>query len=375
MKVLVLTMTCGNGHNSVANSIKDSFIKQGVDCEVFNIFEENEGLKNANNNAYSFACNHIPHLYDFVWNLQRKRNPNKRYTGLGTYFIKKALDSNSNIINKFNPDVIICTHIYASNIACNLKRSKRIGEKIKIFTILLDYCVCPYFEDSILVDGVFTPNKITHEELISRGYKEEQLYDFGYPINNKFYKTQNKDELIQKLNINKNNLVILCLNGGNGLGDASKLVKTLTKLKLKNTTIINICGNNKRLKEKIDKYLTKKQIKNVQNYGFVDNVEEFMAVADVLFTRAGCTALNESMQMGIVPIIREQTQCNEKINKNVFLAKNMCYAMNKISDAKKIIESIISNKADLEIKKENLKNFNNPFGINKITEFIIKNNK
>ena len=375
MKILVLTMTCGNGHNAVANGLKDSFIKHGEECEVFNIFEENEKLKAANNDSYSFACNYIPHLYDFVWNLQRKRNPNKRYTGLGTYFIKKALNSNAKKINQYCPDVIICTHVYASNIACNLKRNKKISENIKIFTFLLDYCVCPYFEDSILVDGVFTPNKITHAELISRGYKEEQLHDFGYPINNKFYKEQNEEELRKSLGIPKDNLVVLCLNGGNGLGNAAKLVTNLSKLKLENTTIINVCGNNAKLKEKINKILSKKNITNILNYGFCNNVEELMAIADVLFTRAGCTVLSESMQMGLVPIIRERTQCNEKINKNVFLEKNMCYAMNRISDAKKIIESIKNNKEDLETKKENLKNFNNPFGINKITDYIIKNYK
>ncbi|MBQ7452648.1 MAG: hypothetical protein IJS68_00010 [Clostridia bacterium] len=375
MKILVLTMTCGNGHNAVANALEESFLSRGISCKVCNIFQSNKRLEALNNDAYSFACSKIPHLYDFVWNKQRKRNPEKRYTGLGTYFIKRALIPNANEINTYAPDVIICTHVYASNIVCNLKRNHKINESIPTYTFLLDYCVCPYFEDSILVDGVFTPSEITHPELISRGYNEKQLHAFGYPVNNKYYAEFDKTALRNKLNIPQDAMVALSLNGGNGIGKAEKLISILNKSQIPNLYIINVCGKNQKLKNKIDRLVKKENYQNVLNMGFSKNIEELMASSDILFTRAGSTFLSEAVQMNLVPIIRERTQANETLNKKLFLKQNICYEMKKLSDAPKVIKAILNSPEDLATKKQNLKSFNKPYGLNKVIEYILKANK
>ena len=44
-KVLILTMTCGEGHNAIAKSIANELTKNNTDCKIVDVFESKQKLK------------------------------------------------------------------------------------------------------------------------------------------------------------------------------------------------------------------------------------------------------------------------------------------------------------------------------------------
>ena len=52
MKGLILTMTCGEGHNAVARSLKTAFEEKNVEIEVVDIFKSHPFLHKWNNEYY-----------------------------------------------------------------------------------------------------------------------------------------------------------------------------------------------------------------------------------------------------------------------------------------------------------------------------------
>ena len=376
MKILILSMTCGEAHNTIARSISEYLKKYDCETKIVDIYESNLRLLNFNNKGYLFMCKYLPNLYSIGWNFMRHRNPEKRFKGSGYKSIKSVLDYNLQIINEYAPDAIICTHNTASSIISTLKHQERLKD-IPTYTFVTDYVLCPFWEDSIKVDTVFTPNQIMHDELIKKGFSENQIVCTGFPTNLKFYKPIDKHKARKLLKINQHKFTVLIINGGAGLGNTLKLVKNALKSNYKdNIQILVICGRNATMKKRIDDYITKNAIYNVFNFGFVNNVNEFMSASDVVFSRAGCGSLSEALNLGLVPIIRERTQANETINKRLFVEKNLAFGMKRIGDAPKILNQIKANPNLLLEKQKNIKKFNVNNGlINSINYIIEKINK
>ena len=52
-------------------------------------------------------------------------------------------------------------------------------------------------------------------------------------------------------------------------------------------------GKNEKNRAKIEKYLTKHNIHNVINLGFVNNINELMSASDIAFARGGGAGISE----------------------------------------------------------------------------------
>ena len=79
MKVLILTMTCGEGHNAIARTMTSCLEARGVTCKTMNIYEKRKLALAINDKGYRFLCVHMPRIYSFVWKRQRYANPEDRY--------------------------------------------------------------------------------------------------------------------------------------------------------------------------------------------------------------------------------------------------------------------------------------------------------
>lgn len=66
--------------------------------------------------------------------------------------------------------------------------------------------------------------------------------------------------------------------------------------------IVVVCGRNTTLKDRIDAAVAQAGAKNVTVYGFVTNMPQFMAAADILVTKAGPATITEAGIAGL-PII------------------------------------------------------------------------
>ena len=67
MKALILTMTCGEGHNSIARTISGFLTEKGVESEIMDIYRGHKFSGALNNKAYLFFCRHFPKLYEKLW--------------------------------------------------------------------------------------------------------------------------------------------------------------------------------------------------------------------------------------------------------------------------------------------------------------------
>lgn len=368
--VLILTMTCGEGHNAMAKSIANEITILGGNAKICDIFETKPASKNMYNKSYLWACKYIPHLYEMVWTQQRKVNPEKLEKSPQVKQIKGVINHFKEVIEEFQPKAIVCVHNSAGAIIAYLKKHNMIDSSIKTITVAFDYVLCPYWNTNKYLDYCITPHEMLHKELLDVGFQENQLVCLGFPVNSKFYNRLDKQEIRNKLNL-ENKFTFFSIAGGNGLGNSLKLLKNILKTK-GDYQVIMVCGKNKKSKAQIDKYIEKNNIKNVYNFGFVNNINELMNASDITFARGGGAGISESFYSGLPVIFRKGLIINEKLNKNIFVSRGCGLEIKKDSDVTKICQNLIDNPNIIKEMQQNIKSFVKPEPIIKIAKFILQ---
>ena len=371
MKALILTMQCGECHNTVAKSVRDSLATNNIDSKIVDIFASNPKLLKWNDKANFFAKKYFPKIFNVIWNGERKRNPNRRFKGTGYIQIKKVLTPILNTIKEYNPDFIVCTHNYASSIVSTLFYQNKL-KHIPTFSFLLDYVVHPYWEDSILIDKVFTPHLLTHDALISKGFKETQLEATGFPVHEKFNTPIDKNEARKILDL-KNKFTILSLGGGENQLNQIGLLKQLTKCNnFDESQIIFVCGKNKKNKLKLEKFVEKHHLTNIIVLGFVNTIKELICASDIVIASAGGGTISEVLSLNTPLIIREKTTTNETFNKNALIENDVALGLDKLKDVKKVLSLLIDNPNKIKSMQENIQVFYYKNGLKNAVDEMLK---
>ena len=367
MKVLIITMTCGEGHNMMAKALASQFEKHGAQIKIVETYGYDDRKVKSNNAGFLWLCKHIPKTYDFIWNQLRKVNHKKFQSSL-----KRAKDYLEKEINITSPDIIMCTHVFASNAVSQLRLEGKLDKNITVSTIVQDFCLCPYWEHSSFVDYVFQPYENTTQELLQKGFKLNQIQTFGLPIRD-IIKTAgggvNTLDLRKKLKL-ENKFTVLIMTGGFGLGNNVKLVDNIVKKRL-DINIVVMNGRNAKNYAKIEKYCKKHNLNNVYNNGYVDNIAEYMRASDICITRCGSSTVCETIASGLPFIAREKMIINEKITAKLFDDFGCSLKMKKLSDAGTLVEKIYNNPTLLESMKSCVKKYARPHAAENIVKFLI----
>lgn len=369
-KYLILTVTAGEGHNSIAKAIENELGKNPENIiekvDIFKEFAKPSKVKFIND-GYILACKHLPKLYNLFFRMYQKRNPNRRDTAPAQGTVKKETPKLLKLIEEKNPDVIICTHFYPATIITNLRKKYEI--KAKVVSILFDYTVHPFFECANGVDFMFTPDSSFNDILIKKGYREEQLKDLGLPVKTEFSEFMDKNEAREKLGFQKDLPLVMIMLGGGGFGGADKMLKKLFKCKHK-IQIAVVNGKDSESKEKIDKFLQKTKTEHIiKNYGFIDFVYTLMSASDILVGKSGGVSVNESMNKNL-PLALSHNLVAQEYDNMVFLTThNACINLTKKYTLTKAVDDLCENPNKLEQIKSNIQKIKKPNATRDIVKF------
>ena len=367
MKLLILSMTVGEGHNSIAKSVAGEIEKLGVETKIVQVFGFDQARVEKENKKYLWACKHIPHLYDFVWNCIRNKNPNRK-AKMFKRSLKQCSEYISEEIEKEKPDGILCTHYYASTVLSLLKEEKRLKDNIVTATVLFDFCVHPYWEFSSGVDYIIAPTEEVTPVLLNKNYKQEQIKVLGFPIRDEFAIKRDKDKTREQLGIDKK-FTVFTIAGGNGLGNSLKLIKEILK-ENKDVNVVCVNGKNKKSYELVDRYIKENNLTNIINLGFISNVAQYMAASDVIVSRGGGGSLSEATAIGRPIIIREKMINNESINKELLINKGIALGMNKISDIGILVKKIKDDQVLYRNMQNACESFAKPNAVKDVSRFL-----
>ena len=300
MKILILSASTGEGHNSSGKAILNAMLQRGIDAEMKDVLEianpraskkvsktyvkSTEG-HNLFSKVYALAVWVSEHLN------QGRRSPVYLFNKIYWRRLYRYLEQGGY-------DAVVSVHLFAAESLTAVKREGKL--RIPTFFVMTDYTLHAFLNDTDL-DYYIIP----HEDLIHvytrQGFKFDHIFPIGIPVDvDKFTTRQPKPEARKqvaeqlgfKLKANEGNWYLV-MSGSMGFGNMSQLMREFISRIGKNDRVICVCGRNERNLHTVQRDFAKEG--RVVPVGYTDKVSLLMDACDVVLSKPGGITTTETI--------------------------------------------------------------------------------
>lgn len=294
MKVLILSVTAGEGHNSAAKAICRDLSACGAEVEVLDTLHYLfPPLGFFYNKIYLLGTFRLKRVYARGYAKSEKRRGNSYTSSPMRRLVRLGVGRLARKITSSGADVVVCVHPFTGFLVDAVQ--KKYALPIRSVGILTDFTVHPYWEEALRLDRFV----IAHEALLpaarKKGFTEGQLLPFGIPTHPKFAAEADKKQTRLSLGLDPGMATVLLTGGSMGCGNLTDLLAEVNECSFP-LQILLVCGNNRRARRRAEKAAARlKKDHRVTVYGFVGNMDELMSAADCIITKPGGLSTGEAL--------------------------------------------------------------------------------
>lgn len=312
-KVLILSVSVGAGHTRTAEALKKGIelLCPKADIAILDTFKyASPFLEKVVLGTYMEILKITPVVYGFLYRQSERGQP---LSGRGKLEFSRILNLLAaprleEYIKNFQPEVIVCTHPFPLGIVNRMKEKKFFTRPV--FATITDFTVHSFwiFPE---IDCYFIGSEALLPQYEAFGVGSERVCATGIPIDPVFEDVYDKPRLKQQLDLDPGLPAVLIMGGGLGMGPLQGAVKALGNSK--SCQLMVVTGTNLALKEKLVK-IAPHLACPVKIYGFVDNINQLMAAADLMVGKAGGLSCAEALASGLPLLIVDPLPGQEERN-------------------------------------------------------------
>ena len=353
-KVLIFYASYGGGHLNAAKSIKEcidtnypNYETELIDCMKY----INKPIEKITTAAYREMAKKAPWAWGKIYSDSQKGPLAHISSRSNKIFAIKLLK----LLREKQPDIIISTHPFGSQMCSYLKRKGKITAEIA--TIMTDFS--PH--DQWLVGSDFTDYFfVAHDKmkayLISKNIPEEKIFATGIPISSRFLKQYNKEEILKEFDLQKDKKTILFFGGGEfGLGKTQtvEIFESLIR-DFNDLQVIAISGKNPKMKESFNNIVQKYNKENsIKILEYTNQVPELMSISDLVVSKPGGLTTSESLASNLPMIIINPIPGQEEENAEFLESHGVGIWIRKHVSPDEIFKDIFSTPEKLQQMKKN----------------------
>lgn len=317
-KVLIFYSKTGGGHLRAAEALAEE-ISLRADYQVI----LSDGLEKTtwgHQTSPALLFFILSHYFLLLYNLIYKLTDNKLGLAVLRTIIKIIWGANfKKIIESEKPDLIITTHHFISpSTTSHLDIDKKVPFEIVVIDLGKPHRI--WFDEK--ADQIIVPDqKMARWAQDKFQITNSKIKPIGYPLKKHFKQAAE--------GIFTNQILIL------GAGIESALVRNWIKQIQKNLPakkIIIVCGHNRTLQKSL------REVKDIQVFGFIDNLHHFLNRADILISKAGPGIVMEAATLKKPIIIVKVTGIQERANVDFVIQNNFGLSD---PDGKNLVSSIL----------------------------------
>lgn len=341
-RILILSASAGNGHVRAAEALARAFTMEaqnsGIPAEIRHIDALSKvslPMRAVYSRAYIRMVNRAPSVLGWLYNhLDVPYKDEKRRLLVNRV---NSLPLAKEIV-EYNPDIIVCTHFLPADIASLLIKRHKIQSQLAV--VVTDFDAHGMWLTRN-VDRYYVAMTETKEHLVSLGVPEESVTVSGIPIDPVF--VQNKSTNISKasLGLSERAPTVLISAGGMGVGPVQELLESIktwqenhseeSKCNENNEiNIIALCGKNQELKEKLEEESKAWKHINLHALGYVNNVQDYMSLCDVVLGKPGGLTTCEALASGLAFIVFNPIPGQEERNSTHLLENGAAIRCNNL---------------------------------------------
>lgn len=387
MRILILSASTGGGHMRTSAAMK-KYIEANRPDDVVRVVDALECIGHLYNKTvsegYELMAKTVPKFYGTVYNFTNK---DSKMTALTAKFQQSLAKKLLPLMVEFRPDVMIGVHAFCVEMASSLKRKYKMN--IPLISLITDFAPHMLYVQKE-VDAYVVSNQEMVEALEKFGVDRSTVQVSGIPIDPVFYNKQSRQELMKKMGLNPNLKTLLLMAGSFGVKDIFKIYRDIVETE-SDFQIIVVTGKNKRLFDTFDAMLDKTSDENdklIENGGyenfdeeiakedntitenresnkvyaghngikptkllyFVDNINEYMYIADLIVTKPGGLTVSEAIASTLPMAIFSAFPGQEEDNA-IYLEKNNMAVRLPKKNSGRVVHDLLLNPERLDAMK------------------------
>lgn len=369
MKAIIITVPLGNGHNSVAQALSSYLTEHDVENIVLDLYENIQPLlKDIISKGYYLSMKSMTLVKDFasdIYDLNQKRDMTSEYS---IAHVKNQMLASKlhKAIAEYNPDVILCTQVYAAQVVDVLKEKGKVTAPA--VGIITDFTVQAYWEDVEHFEYIVVGSELLNHQLQKRGIEAGRVLPFGIPINTRFSIKRSRKSACSLLGVDDHPKNVLIMGGGMGFGNIDKYIDEIDNCDL-NLQMFVVCGSNKSLYKKLKGKSTRKKL---TVYGYIHNVDILMDACDCILSKPGGITTSEALAKGLPMIMIDQLPGVEDRNVEFLLNNGAALLATKTFSIDESLHLLLDSPQRQRTIKDAIKTLARPYSTQNLCDFLIQ---
>jgi processive 1,2-diacylglycerol beta-glucosyltransferase len=352
-RILVLSASVGAGHLRAAQAVELALreVVPAATVRNLDVLElTNSVFRRLYGKAYLDLVNKAPHMLGYFYDLlDRPRRPDSRRDRLRLALEKLNLRRFVRFLQDEPWDLVINTHFLPAEIIAALRRKE--GWTLPQVTATTDFETHRLWVNQPC-DHYFTATEEGARYLQHWGVPAEQTSVTGIPIHPVFSKAKDPQATRAKLGLGGDRPVVLQLAGGFGVGPIAKLYEALLAVR-RPLDLVVVAGRNEKLKAQLEG-LPAGSRHRVRILGFTDQIDEWMAAADLVVSKPGGLTTSEALARGAVMVIVNPIPGQESRNSDYLLENGAAIKGNNIATLAYKVDALLSDAERLARLKANV---------------------
>lgn len=343
-KILIFYGSYGAGHFSAARSIKEYIDANYPDAEtqlVDCIEYVNKGLNKFTTKTYDKLSRKVSFAWKKIYYSKEKGAISRISHATNNLFSHKI----NKLIQEFQPDLVISTHFFSSEMCAILKKKGLLH--CKIATVMTDYAPHnQWLAMHELIDYFFVAHSGMKIQLEEKGVQESKIYATGIPLSNRFLMNYNKDEILKEYGLETGKITVLFFASGSSHVTSHTVNSIFHSLvdDFQDIQALTIAGKNDKLKKDFDKVVEETHRENsIKVLSFTDKVPQLMHVSDLVVTKPGGLTTTESLASGLPIIVIDPIVGQEEENATFLEEHGAAIWIKKKDDVEKILRNLFNN--------------------------------
>lgn len=367
MKILILSCSTGEGHNSAAKAMAEAFREAGNECEILDpVSFKSKKMQHIVSASYNNLIRVAPFAFGWIYKIgevyDRSDLPSPIYWANGRY--AEAL---YRYITENRFDRVVCTHLFGMEAMTAIAR--KYPDAPPCYAVLTDYVATPFYSDTEL-SGYFAPNEEVRQELIAAGIREDRIYPTGIPVSGKMSRDIPKEEARRLLSVDPDKKVIAVMSGGAGCGNLVKLCGTLDRDADDSRRILVFPGRNEALAHKLhEAFRTNPRVRIIP---FTPDIYLYFKASDVVLTKPGGLSSTEIAAANVPLVHLKEIPGCETENVRYFTSHGMSVRAESAEKAADAVDRLLTDAAAAEEMRRCQREYIHPDSARRIAESVLE---
>jgi processive 1,2-diacylglycerol beta-glucosyltransferase len=352
-RILVLSASVGAGHLRAAEAIECAVRQAVPEATVRNVDVltfTNAAFRRVYSQAYLELVNKAPHVLGYFYDLMDlpSRSGGGHADRLRIAVERLNLKPFIRFLDKAPWDLVLNTHFLPAEIIAALRKQERLT--LPQVTITTDFDTHRLWVNQPC-EHYFTATEEGALYLHHWGVPPTDTTVTGIPIHPVFAEPKERAACLARQGLVGDRPVVLQLAGGFGVGPIEQILRALLDVPMPLEVVV-VTGRNQAARTRLEAVPVPSRHR-IKLLGFTDQIDELMAVADLVVSKPGGLTTSEALARGAPMVIVNPIPGQESRNSDFLLENGAAIKVNNIATLAHKIRILVSDPQRLDLLKQN----------------------